>query len=455
LQLANIRIGNTPPTASFTASASVGKPGTTVTFDATASNDPDGTIYSYKWDPEGDGTYLPLPPFNPHGSTTLAKTYSQPGTYHPTLMVTDDSGATDTDSQTLTVTLGNFYSGTLDAEARAGSYCSAAVVDGRAAVAYMRYEELRYQYALDVEALNWSAIKVIDTNCGGYPDLAVVAGRPAIAYQSGSLDLAYVRASDASGASWPTPAIAYAKTSKPIGYYPSLGVANGSPLIVYIGKDIMDWGGYVWCVRANDVVGSIWLNIATLNPVSTSGVNPALGMVGGMPMVSYMCQTAQGARELHAVRATGSTGEGWLNSAATAVSDGSYPFTQGHALFEANGRAAVGYFDAYSDTVKLVRASNAETTEWNEPVTIAQVDGDCHASAFLVINGLPCCAFDGDSAGLCFTIATTVSGAEWNPPIVVDAGANPGFISLIAVNDLPAFAYYDGAAECLKFAIYN
>ena len=455
LQLANIRVGNTAPTASFTASTSLGIPGTIVTFDASASNDPDGTIYSYKWDPEGDGTYLPLPPFNPHGSATLAKTYSQPGTYHPTLKVTDDSGASDTTSATVKISLGNFYSGTLDAETWAGGYCSAALVNGRAAVAYMRNEELRYMHALDAEALNWSDVKVIDPDCGGYPDLAVIAGRPAIAYQSGARDLAFVRASTASGSSWPAPSIAYYKTSIPIGYYPTLAEANGVPLIVYIGKDVMDWGGIVWCVRAVDEVGSLWLNVATLNPVSTQGDEPALGLIAGMPVVSYMASTAQSTKEVQVVRASDSTGEGWLNPAVTAVADSIYPFANGSALIEASGRAAVGFIDTVDDTVRFARASDIEATGWNASVTVADPGDNCHASAFCNINGLPCCAYDGGSAGLYYVIATTPSGSSWNPPLPVDASADPGFISLIAINGLPAFAYYDGTADCLKFAIYN
>jgi hypothetical protein len=251
------------------------------------------------------------------------------------------------------------------------------------------------------------------------------------------------------------PSIAYYKTSIPIGYYPSLAEANGVPLIVYIGKEVMDWGGIVWCVRAVDAEGSLWLNVAALNPVNTQGVEPALGLIAGMPVVSYMASTAQSTKELQVVRASGATGEGWLNPAVTAIADSNYPFATGSALIEANGRAAVGYIDKEDDAVRFARAGDVEATSWNSPVTVAEPEDDCHAYAFCNINGLPCCAYDGGSAGLHYVIATTRSGTSWNPPLVVDASTNPGFISLIAINGLPAFAYYDGTAECLKFAIYN
>ncbi|WP_312674309.1 PKD domain-containing protein [Microbacterium sp.] len=74
---------NTPPTASFTLSAS----GLTVSADASASTDADGTIRSYRWD-WGDGT-------TGEGASTT-HTYATPGTRTVTLTVTDDVGGSTT-----------------------------------------------------------------------------------------------------------------------------------------------------------------------------------------------------------------------------------------------------------------------------------------------------------------------------------------------------------------------
>ena len=85
---------NIPPVASFTYSPAVISVGQAVNFDASASHDPDGTIVSYDWD-FGDGTTAK--------GVTVSHIYSAAGSYPVSLTVTDDQGATDTITQTVTV----------------------------------------------------------------------------------------------------------------------------------------------------------------------------------------------------------------------------------------------------------------------------------------------------------------------------------------------------------------
>lgn len=83
----------TPPTAAFTA----GTTGLTVNVDAAASTDPDGTITGYSWAFGDGGTGT---------GVTASHGYAAAGTYTVTLSVTDNSGATGTTSQAITVTSG-------------------------------------------------------------------------------------------------------------------------------------------------------------------------------------------------------------------------------------------------------------------------------------------------------------------------------------------------------------
>lgn len=85
---------NTPPTAVFSFSPGAPLVGTWVTFNASASSDPDGVISSYSWD-FGDGRTA--------SGVAVSHAYSAPGTYTVRLTVTDNDGASDTTTQSVTV----------------------------------------------------------------------------------------------------------------------------------------------------------------------------------------------------------------------------------------------------------------------------------------------------------------------------------------------------------------
>jgi len=86
---------NQSPTASFTANPTSGASPLQVTFDASSSYDSDGTIVSYAWDFKDEYT---------GNGETLNHTFNSTGNYNVKLTVTDDKGATDSATKTITVT---------------------------------------------------------------------------------------------------------------------------------------------------------------------------------------------------------------------------------------------------------------------------------------------------------------------------------------------------------------
>ena len=106
-ELATGRRSNQLPSVAFTwqVLASSGarvsvepRTGDEIRFDASSSSDPDGTIASYEWDWETDGT------FETTGTTpTTEHTFSSSGSHRVTLRVTDNEGATGQITKTITV----------------------------------------------------------------------------------------------------------------------------------------------------------------------------------------------------------------------------------------------------------------------------------------------------------------------------------------------------------------
>jgi len=85
---------NQPPTASFTYSPQNPVVGEEITFDASSSYDPDGTIVSYDWD-FGDGAKA--------SGDVVTHAYSSAGDYTVILTVTDNEGAKNSMSKTISV----------------------------------------------------------------------------------------------------------------------------------------------------------------------------------------------------------------------------------------------------------------------------------------------------------------------------------------------------------------
>lgn len=89
----SIQVDNIDPVADFTISPSNPDVGEAVTLDASQSSDPNGSIASYEW----------VIGSNTRTGEVVTTTFESTGTFDITVTVTDDDGATDTLSQTVSV----------------------------------------------------------------------------------------------------------------------------------------------------------------------------------------------------------------------------------------------------------------------------------------------------------------------------------------------------------------
>jgi PKD repeat protein len=93
-----VSVQNSGPVADAGGPYNVGQ-GQVFTLNGSGSSDPDGTIVSYEWDCDGNGTFEFT---NPIPNATNCS-FADEGTYTVTLRVTDNSGATSVDSATVNV----------------------------------------------------------------------------------------------------------------------------------------------------------------------------------------------------------------------------------------------------------------------------------------------------------------------------------------------------------------
>ena len=94
LTFTTLAAGNVAPTARFSVTPSSGAAPLAVNLNASASSDSDGALVSYAWD-FGDGAV--------GSGVTTSHTYAAAGVYTVQLTVTDDAGAVDTATATVTV----------------------------------------------------------------------------------------------------------------------------------------------------------------------------------------------------------------------------------------------------------------------------------------------------------------------------------------------------------------
>ena len=172
---------NLPPVAVLSASPTfvyLGDTGSaSVDFDASSSYDPEGTSLIYRFDPEGDGSYV-----NNGTDPIYDHDYSETGMYMAKLKVEDSDNDTDYDSVLISVY--RFSTTPVDSAGAVGQYTSLAVVKGNPAISYYANTDLNYVRASNASGSRWGTPVTVDSagDVGACTSLAIVNGKPAISY---------------------------------------------------------------------------------------------------------------------------------------------------------------------------------------------------------------------------------------------------------------------------------
>lgn len=481
---------NAVPVAMLLATPDTGTAPLTVELNAGASHDPDGSLVSFEFDPEGDGSYLP-----PTSVIVLNHNYPWAGTYQPQVRVTDDEGATDTANTTvvldglpvqhdpvahltaspqtgeapLVVILD--ASGSTDEDSDITAYLwdldgnGSFETSGGATPTYSHtFTDVGNQTVsvqvrdsrnasdtastgIDVlpGAMFWHTYPADNTTSGTKSSVSLIeAGSvPALAYfDKLGQDVIYVRAENSLGTAWKTP-FQIASNLSEWGGDVDLAVVNGKPAVSYKWS-LNAYHGYVCYKRSDDTQGDLWLSTIIAAGISPSidSTSCSLADIGGRPAMSFLDLTTG---NLYYMRANDANGDVW--PALKTVMAGDNAGRNGCLLY-VNSRPAVAHIQQYNAaTVFYQRAGDATGIDWSGPGSISEsFVGNGYGGtecSIAIVNGNPAiCFYDKNGQDLRFHRALNDDGSAWGAEQILDDTSRAGRYCAMAQADGRAFIVY-------------
>ncbi len=487
---------NQPPVAVLTASPVEGFEPLYVDFNAGGSTDPDGTIVEYRWDYEGDGTF---------DETTLLPSanfeYTVPGTFNATVEVSDDKGATDSDSveirvnakepavinsvsplsgmEGISVKITADVSGTPPfnynfsfsggTEPLTGSGSSVDVVEFEVllvtagtyslslTVSNMFGESRRvFDFIISPAGDEWSVYTVPAGDVvAQYSSLAVVGGKPAIAfYDFNSQDLFYAYSANEYGTSdWQIYVVDYKGMGLgDVGQYCSLAeIADGAGISYFEGG--ID-ANLKFAYNSNPDGSGEWKTYR-VDVSGDSGFITSLAEELGRPAIGYFRDTLADPPILDYRYAICDNSDGSGNWFVSSVSNvDSYLFAEGRVLSILDGRPAVSFYNwGTSELQFAINEAIDGTGDWDIHSTGVNV-----ISLFVSmtsVNGLPMISYRNfDSpTGLEILVNSASDGSGGWSHYVIEPDVTAYHTAILDVNGYPAVAYSDSNNLAIKFAI--
>ncbi len=331
----------------------------------------------------------------------------------------------------------------------AGRYTSMLVVNGKPAIAYNNYTDnvLYYVRALDANGENWGTPLLLDSDnrVGLYNSMKIIDGFPAISYINDELEiLKYVRALDDTGTNWGTPIVVDATSG--VGFYSSLATVNENPAISYYDET----NDLIKLIRANNSTGTDWGAPLT---IAAGSIPSNMAIINGNPAISYSSVTGT---QMMYIRASNVNGTIWGTEKEIDTS-GAFGVALNSCLATVDGNPAIAYYSSNEKSLKYLRATDADGTNWNLPGYV-DIQGEPGLDISMqIVNGMPAISYyNNTSDELLFIQATDSTGANWGNREVVDTNGNVGSdLSMAIVNGSPAIAYNDiGNADLVYARLY-
>ena len=439
---------NLPPVivASHDAGTTI-SPGTLVTFDANGSTDPDGTITSYAWDFEGDGTFLDL-----GNSEMQTHVYGGTGSISPAMMAHDNGGQSSLfQFDPIDVSLGNLTEIPIDASGAVLNGLSASFnINDQPVVNWSRQDGEKYAIstsrATSPAAQNFIAPhKELTLTVQSTHLSSILAGTSYSIFTGTEGDLYKTSSGDGS-----SDIFNYGIKLRPKGMgisyaeYVSIAENSGEPNCAYTmeklgeGFDVIQFHGFEE-------------GLFNVGASSSKGYRPSLAMVSGTPAICFSAIIAENNHELHFARAKNSTGSDW--SPEVVISTGEDVETSSRCMVSGFGLVVIAYWSDTSNTMRTVVSLDSGDT-WAAAVTI---DDECSTDERYVlvgINGLPCVAYvKGTEIRLCYAKDYLASG--WHDPIVAtDTGVDLGQLDMLDRDGWPLIFYSEltnGNLNALRF----
>ena len=338
-----------------------------------------------------------------------------------------------------------------DHEYRKGA---AAVVDGRAAIAFVAISgvnqcSLSFLLASDPSSENWSSPALLTNGVGCYaPTLALaeVDGRMAVVVdiEAGSSKYVdYLMATSGAGNSWNGPVHVDGPFSPFDQLTAVLREIDGKPVIA-LARESNPWETPYWTIAAGSTAdGQAWSKSNPLPDVTASAL--MLLEVNNQIALTYNALRYANPRTWRTeyLRASELPSPGW---ATPYVLESTLKFESGSDLVDVGGQPAIGYNAAYpGPNLRYVRASDPIGSAWSTPVVVAPQKPAGRHLSLAVVNGNPAMIFtDQIENTLSFIRALDGQGANWGAEVPIDAGRfDHSGNTLMVVDEMPAVIYYD------------